>query len=197
MDSPYLAMLILFGGNFNIRGWAFAWGQILSIAQNTALFSLLGTTYGGNGQTTFALPDLRGRAALGWGNAPGLGNFDLGQMSGTPTVTLTINNMPAHNHTASGTGLTVAQSASTAAGTTNTPGNTLVPAVLPTIGGGPSGTVIKGYAPQDNTTTLAASNVGGNLTTNLTGGSQPFSIQNPYLALNYLIALNGIFPSRN
>lgn len=197
MDSPFLAMVILFGGNFNIRGWAFCWGQIVSIAQNTALFSLLGTTYGGNGQTTFALPDLRGRAALGWGNAPGLGNYDLGQVAGTPTITLTINNLPSHNHTASGNGLTVAQSASTAAGTTNTPGNTLVPAVLPTIGGGPSGTTIKGYAAQDNTTTLAASNVGGTLTTNLTGGTQPFSVQNPYLALSYLVALNGIFPSRN
>jgi microcystin-dependent protein len=197
MDSPYLAMIILFGGNFNIRGWAFCQAQILSIAQNTALFSLLGTTYGGNGQTTFALPDLRGRAALGTGNAPGLGNFDLGQMSGTSSITLTINNMPAHNHTASGNGLTVAQSASTAAATTNTPGNTLVPAVLPTIGGGPSATTIKGYAAQDNTTTLASSNVGGTLTTNVAGGTQPFSIQNPYLALSYLIALNGIFPSRN
>src|SRR5690349_1980525 len=129
--DPFLAMVILFGGNFPIRGWSLCQGQILSIAQNTALFSLLGTTYGGNGQTTFALPDLRGRVARGWGQGPGLSNIDLGQVSGTETITLTINNMPSHNHTANGTGLTVSQSASTAAGTTNTPGNTLVPAVLP------------------------------------------------------------------
>ena len=197
MDTPFLAMVILFGGNFPIRGWSLCWGQILSIAQNTALFSLLGTTYGGNGQTTFALPDLRGRVPRGMGQGPGLSNIDLGQVAGTESITLIVNNIPAHNHTASGAGLTVAQSASTAAGTSHSPGNTLVPAVLPTIGGGPSGTAIKGYAVQDNTTTLATSNVGGTLTTNLTGGSQPFTIMNPYLGMNYQIALNGIFPSRN
>lgn len=193
-----MAAIILFSGNFAPRSWAFCWGQILSIAQNTALFSLLGTTFGGNGQTTFALPDLRGRMPLGTGQGPGLPNINLGEMAGTPTTTLIINNMPAHNHTASGNGLTVAQSASTAAATSNTPGNTLVPAVLPTIGGGPSATTIKGYAPQDNTTTLAASGtVSGTLTTNLTGGSQPFSIMNPYLGMNFIIATQGIFPSRN
>jgi microcystin-dependent protein len=197
MDTPLLACIILFGGNFAPRSWALCWGQILSIAQNTALFSLLGTTYGGNGQTTFALPDLRGRVPRGTGQGPGLPNVDLGQLAGTESITITINNMPMHNHTASGNGLTVAQSASTAASTTNIPGNGLVPAMLPTIGGGPSATTIKGYAAQDNTTTLAASNVGGTLTTNVAGGSQPFSIMNPYLGLNYIVATQGIFPSRN
>ncbi|HEY1201076.1 MAG TPA: tail fiber protein, partial [Niastella sp.] len=186
----------LFSGNFAPRSWALCWGQILSIAQNTALFSLLGTTFGGNGQTTFALPDLRGRMPLGTGQGPGLPNINLGEIAGTTSTTLLINNMPAHNHTATPS-LTYAQSASTAAATSNTPGNTLVPAVLPTIGGGPSATTIKGYAAQDNTTTLASTGISGTIAIGLTGGTQPFSIMNPYLGMNFIIATQGIFPSRN
>ena len=195
--EPYLASLLLFAGNFAIRGYAFCWNQIISIAQNSALFSLVGTTYGGNGQTTFALPDLRGRAPIGTGNAPGLGNYDLGQMAGATSTTLTINNMPSHAHIVSGTGLTSIPSASTAAGTTNTPGATLVPAVPPSIGSGPGATQIKAYAVADNTTTLAPGTVGGSTTTSPAGGTQPFSIQNPYTAMSWLIATEGIFPSRN
>ena len=197
MTEPFLAMLMLFAGNFEVRGWANCWGQILSIAQNTALFSLLGTTYGGNGQTTFALPDLRGRAPIGWGQGPGLSNYDLGQVTGTESTTLLITNMPAHNHTAAVTGLTVSAPASTGAGTTNIPGPTMVPAMLPTIGSGPGATPIKGYKVQDSTTTLAPGTVGGTINIGIAGGSQPFSILNPSLALTYLIALEGIFPSRN
>ncbi|MBV9786660.1 MAG: tail fiber protein, partial [Chloroflexi bacterium] len=96
----YIAEIRLFAGNFAPRGWAFCNGQILSIAQNTALFSLLGTTFGGNGQTTFALPDLRGRVAVSPGQGPGLPAVNLGQMAGEPTHTLIITEMPAHNHTA-------------------------------------------------------------------------------------------------
>ena len=92
----------MFAGTFAPRTWAFCQNQILSIAQNTALFSILGTTYGGNGQTTFALPDFRGRVAVGTGTGPGLSNIQLGQMAGTPTVTPTTNNMPAHNHAVAG-----------------------------------------------------------------------------------------------
>jgi microcystin-dependent protein len=195
--EPFIALITMFGGNFAPRGWSFCQGQILSIAQNTALFSLLGTTFGGNGQTTFQLPDLRGRVPLGTGQGPGLPLYNLGEMSGTPTTTLLITNMPAHNHIATAANLTVAQSASTAAATTNIPGNTLVPAVLPTIGGGPSATTIKGYAPQDNSTTLASSQVTGTVNVGIAGGSQPFSIMQPYLGMNYIIAVEGIFPSRN
>src|SRR5689334_16023673 len=146
MDQPFLAQLILFAGNFAIRGWAFAWGQLLSIAQNTAVFSLLGTTYAGGGVSTFALPDLRARTPIGAGQGPGLSNYNLGQVGGTESITLTINNMPAHTHTANVNSLTVAPSASTAPATTNTPGSTVVPATLPTFGSGPSATTIKGYA---------------------------------------------------
>ncbi|WP_207510397.1 phage tail protein [Longitalea luteola] len=197
MDQPFLASIILFGGNFAPRSWAFCMGQILSIAQNTALFSLLGTTFGGNGQTTFALPDLRGRTPIGTGQGPGLPNYNLGEMAGSPLTTLLNVNMPAHNHSVSGTGLTVAQSASTAAATTNTPGSNLVPAKLPTIGAGPTATNVNGYALQDNTATLAASQVSGTTTTSISGSSQPFSIMQPYLGMNYIIAIEGIYPSRN
>jgi len=198
MDQPYLAQILLFAGNFAIRGWQLCWGQLIAISQNSALFSLVGTTYGGNGTTTFQLPDLRGRVPVGFGQAGGgLGNFDLGQVGGTPTVTLTLLNLPSHTHTATLTGLTVAQSASTAAATTNIPGNTLVPAKLPTIGGGPNASTINGYAPQDNTTTLAPSSASGSITINPTGNNQAFSTQDPYLAMNYQIAMQGIFPSRN
>ena len=100
MSEPFLAEIIMFAGNFAPRGWAFCQGQILSIAQNTALFSLLGTTYGGNGQTTFALPDLRGRVPVGTGQGPGLPNVNLGDPAGEPTHTLIITEMPAHNHVA-------------------------------------------------------------------------------------------------
>ena len=196
--EPYLASLLLFAGNFAIRGYAFCMNQIISIAQNTALFSLVGTTYGGNGQTTFALPDLRGRAPIGTGQGAGLPNYDLGQLGGTISTTLIITNMPSHAHIVSGTGLTSIPSASTAAATSNVPGATLVPAaLLPTIGSGPNATSIKGYAVADNTTTLAPGTVGGSTTTGPAGGNQPFSIQNPYLAMSWLIATEGIFPSRN
>ncbi|MBO9731577.1 MAG: phage tail protein [Chitinophaga sp.] len=194
--EPYLAMIIAFGGNFTINGWAMCWGQIMSIAQNSALFALLGTIYGGDGVQTFALPDLRGRAPIGWGQAPGLSNYEIGQKAGTENTTLLITNMPAHTHVADISKLTSTPSASTAAGTTTTPGSTLVPAMLPTIGSGPSGNPINGYAAQDGTATLSPNQVGGSITIGPTGGTQPFSIQNPYLAITYLIALNGIFPSR-
>src|SRR5687768_7076897 len=98
MSEPFIGQIILFGGNFAIRGYALCNGQLLSIAQNTALFSILGTTYGGNGQTTFALPDLRGRAPLHWGQGPGLPNVSLGEVGGSTTQTLTVNQMPAHSH---------------------------------------------------------------------------------------------------
>ncbi len=195
--EPYLAMIMAFGGNFQIRGWLFCNGQILSIAQNTALFSILGTTYGGNGQTTFALPDLRGRAPIGWGQGPGLPNYSIGEITGTTSTTLTILNMPMHNHPADLTQVTSIPSASTAPGTAAVPAANMVPARLPNQGTGPGALPITAYAAQDNTVTLAPGKVGGTLNIGIAGGSQPFSIQNPILAISYLIATEGIFPSRN
>jgi len=170
MSQPFLGEIFIVPYNFAPRGYAFCQGQILSIAQNTALFSLLGTTFGGNGQTTFALPDLRGRMPLGVGQGPGLSNIDLGQVGGTESVTLTQNQLPTHSHGAAST---------QAAGTSTRPSNQF-PA---------SGQAIYGAATDG--TTLNAGFIKNS------GGSQPTSIVQPFLGLNYIIALEGIFPSRN
>lgn len=173
MSEPFLGMIIVVPYNFAPRGWAFCNGQILAIAQNTALFSLLGTTYGGNGQTTFALPDLRGRFPNSSGQGPGLSPYSLGQVSGTENTTLTINQMPQHIHAF--TPLANSNDASSAK-----------PA-----GKFPALTPGNAYAPTQDGTTMGQQQVAP------AGGSQPFSIMPPYLTLNFCIALEGIFPSRN
>lgn len=185
--EPFIGLITMFGGNFAPRGWAFCQGQILSIAQNTALFSILGTTYGGNGQTTFALPDLRGRVPTGTGQGPGLLLVNQGEMAGSPTNTLLITNMPAHNHTATASGGTAA---STSVGTLQAPtaGSLLAQ----------SNQRDAQYIELENAGTAVL--LGGNQTNvniGITGGSQPFSITQPYLGLNFIIALEGIYPSRN
>ena len=175
-----IAEIRLFAGNFAPRNWAFCAGQIMSIAQNTALFSLLGTTYGGNGQTTFALPDLRGRVPVGTGQGPGLSNITLGEVSGTPTVTLLTTQIPAHNHPVTG---------SLNMGAKNGAGNSISP-----TGNYPAQGAANAYSTTQDAQ-MAALN--GSITTGPTGGSQPFSIMPPYLGMNYVICLFGIFPSRN
>jgi microcystin-dependent protein len=162
------------GFNFAPRGWAELNGQILSIAQNTALFSLLGTTYGGNGQTTFALPDMRGRALLLRGQGAGLSNRDLGETGGIEANTLTVPQMPPHDHT-------VAPAAS----------NNDATAVSP-VGKAPATkarTTL--YADATLNTTMAPT------TTSVAGAGQPVQNMQPYLTVNCFIALEGIFPSRN
>ena len=174
-----------FAGNFAPRNWAFCAGQLLAISQNTALFSILGTTYGGNGQTTFALPDTRGRVMVGTGQGPGLSNVVLGEVSGTETVTLTTNNMPAHNHTAQ-------LKAATAKGTTQVPvaGAALGKAV------DSAGTAVPFiYAPAGSAPAVVLD--AASVTTGIAGGGQPLSIMQPYLGMNNIICLFGIFPSRN
>jgi microcystin-dependent protein len=175
MSSPYLSEIKMWGLNFAPRGWARCNGALLSIAQNTALFSLLGTTYGGNGQTTFALPDMRSRVAVGEGQGPGLGNYTLGQQAGTESVTLTTGNLPAHAHSHS-------QPAVSAAGSSAAPGTG---ARLAASRG------ILAYSTAAADTSLAPSNTG------IAGSSLPVSIVQPYLVLNFCIATQGIFPSRN
>lgn len=176
----YIAQIILFAGTFAPRGWAFCQGQILSISQNTALFSLLGTTYGGNGQTTFALPDLRGRAPIGTGQGPGLSSISLGQMAGTENVTLLITQLPAHTHT-----VTVNPRAVTEAGDTSNPTNAYL---------ANSGALDKEFRAAGTFVNMGAT---ATATSGAAGGSQPFGIRNPYLGMNYIICLEGIFPSRN
>lgn len=205
--EPMLASMCVFAGNFAPRGFALAQGQLLPINQNTALFSLLGTTYGGNGQTTFALPDTRGRALVGAGQGPGLSSMFLGQMGGQETVTLTLGNLPQHNHSASTNVqlLNMDSSASTAvlkglAATSNS--NT------------PTGKVLANSPGRDNIYSDGAPNVELNpesielninldmlfdstTTVGFAGGSQPFSVRDPYLAINWIIALQGIYPPRD
>jgi microcystin-dependent protein len=163
-------------------------GQIIGIAQNTALFSILGTTYGGNGQTTFALPDLRGRAPVGWGQGPGLSNYVLGETTGTESTSILITNMPAHNHVATST---LSLNASDAAATVATPvaGNAL----------GAGKDVNTDPVSMYTTSTPNIPLAGGTVTTTvgIAGGSQPISILQPLLAVTYIICYEGVFPSRN
>jgi microcystin-dependent protein len=171
--DPFLGEIALVPYNFPPKGWAFCQGQILSISQNTALFALLGTTFGGNGTTTFALPDLRGRSPISSGQGPGLNNFVLGQIGGVETVTLSSTEIPAHSH---------ALNASSSNGTSDTPTNG-VPAK--NASGVPS------FAAGPGNATMAATAIGS------VGGGQPHENRVPYLTLNYIIALVGIFPTQN
>lgn len=180
--EPFIGEIKILGFNFAPMGYATCSGQILSIAQNTALFSLLGTMYGGNGQTTFALPDLRGRMPIGQGQGPGLPVYTMGEVAGTTNVTLLSNNMPIHNHGATGINVRIpVTSASEDSSATN---NYIGNAVNDTFGPAASPTASLGSPVVSGATAMA-------------GGSQPFSILNPYLTINYSIALQGIFPSRN
>ena len=171
--TPFIGEIIMFGGNFAPRGWAFCDGQLLPISQYTALFSILGTTYGGDGRTTFALPDLRGRFAMHPGNGPGLSSRRLGQKGGQENVTLTVNNMPSHSHSL------VADNKNAKA---STPGsNYLAISQNDDI-----------YRDDlDTPVNMATGSVAN------TGGSQSFSVENPFLCVNFIIALEGVFPSRS
>lgn len=182
--EPYLANITVFGGNFAPRGWMFCQGQLLAIAEYDALFALIGTTYGGDGQTTFALPDLRSRVAIHMGQGPNLSNYFLGQTGGTENVTLLSSQMPAHTHTL--VSISGNPGANTGAATTNSPAN----AVAAVATGGSNN-----YSTSDTSVALNTSSI--NTTTPIAGSGTPISIISPYLAMNYIIAVEGIFPSRN
>jgi microcystin-dependent protein len=167
----------LFAGTFGPRNWALCNGQLLSIAQNTALFSILGTTYGGNGQTTFALPDFRGRVGVGAGTGPGLPAVVLGQASGEAAHTLTLTELPSHNHTAT------MPAASTS--TTAIPASSLA-----------TGPASQGAATWKNFGTPVG-NSAAPPSIGIAGSSQPHNNMQPYLGMNYVICMFGIFPSRN
>jgi len=173
--TPFLGQIQPFGFNFPPRSWTHCNGQLLPIAQNTALFSLLGTTFGGDGRTTFGLPDLRGRSMVHVGTGPGLSPITWGQRGGNEITTLTVSNMPSHTHT----GNVVAEGA--VAGGSN-PTNNM-------FGASPN-YVAPGAAANKNMSTQS-------LHLNNTGGGQAFSNRSPYLGIYVSIALQGIFPSRN
>jgi len=183
----------MFAGNFAPRAWAFCNGQLLSIAQNTALFSILGTTYGGNGQTTFALPNFNGRTAVGTGAGQGLTNITLGEVSGVENTTLTIANLPAHTHpaTATITG-TVNPKALADAGQGDDPAN-----AFPAIASGSNKLYTSSTQAPDAAMGASPITATAQVTVGITGSSQPVNTRNPYLGMNYIICLEGIFPSRN
>ena len=173
MADPFVAEIRIFPFNFAPRGWAFCNGQLLPLSQNTALFSLLGTTYGGNGQSTFALPNLQGSAPMHPGLGPGLSLHDLGETGGSQTVSLLESEMPSHSHTLNASSTTGTKSLPSANSLARTSGATpyLPPAGAPLVA--------------MSATSLAVA-----------GGSQPHNNMMPYLTLNFNIALQGVFPPR-
>ncbi len=171
MSEPFVGEIRMFAGNFAPRGWAFCDGQLLAVSQNDALFSLYGTIYGGDGRTTFGLPDLRGRIPLHQGTGPGLSPRRLGSKGGEEQVTLTTNQLASHSHD---------WNANTA------PQNASAPQGRVTA----DATPIRLYEPQDQNTDLAAATIAN------TGGSQPHNNLMPTLCVNFIVALFGIYPSR-
>jgi microcystin-dependent protein len=182
MDQAYLASITCFAGNFAPRNWQFCNGQLLSISQNTALFSLLGTTYGGNGQTTFALPNLQGHVPIGVGPGPGLSPVSLGEQAGSASVTLTINNLPAHAHNGN---MAVSLLCDSNPGSESAP-DSLYPAAVP-----------QGFATAANSGVTMKAPTYSNVTIGIAGSSLPIPVMPPYLCVNYIICMQGVFPSRN
>ena len=175
MSEPFLGELRLFGFSFNPSGWAKCDGQLLQVSQNTALFSLLGTQYGGNGENTFGLPDLRGRANIHQGTGPGLPNYTIGSRAGNFQTTLIVNNLPAHDHPAN------LKAAAADADQVIPLATALATAREDT------------YSATAPTVNMAADSV----SVGTTGGGTSFTNMQPYLVLNWCIALQGIFPSEN
>jgi microcystin-dependent protein len=176
MSSPFLGEIRPWACNFAPRGWAMCQGQLLSISQNTALFALIGTFYGGNGTTNFALPDLRGRVPMKFGTDPSGNIYNIGEVAGEENITLLSTQMPIHTHTLSGTSVNTNRSkpADGCALGTSTGGNAY-------------------YAASNSSLTP----INPGTVSTYTGGNQPHSNVQPYQAINWCIAMNGIFPSRN
>lgn len=174
--EPLLGQMMLFGGNFCPRGWADASGTLIAISQNSALFSLLGTMYGGNGTTTFGLPDLRGRAPISVGTGPGLPSYSQGEVGGSPEFTLTVNTMPSHTHIGT-------MRASNLPGDTANPNNNS----LATTAGE---NIYHTGAPAVNMDV-------GTVVVSNSGGSLPVNKLSPYLTMRWCVAMQGVFPSRN
>lgn len=172
MSEPFVGEVRMFAGNFAPRGWAFCDGQLLAVSQNDALFSLLGTIYGGDGRTTFGLPDLRGRLPIHAGSGPGLSPRQLGSRGGAEQVTLTTNQMPSHSHQFS---------ANSANATDNTPSSTATTA---------KGVGFDPYIAENGTTPMNSANISA------VGGSRSHTNLMPFLCVHFIMALVGIYPSR-
>jgi len=171
MAEPFIGEIRIFAGNFAPRNWAFCDGDLLPISQNTALYAILGTKFGGDGRTSFRLPDLKGRAPMHFGTGPGLTPRAIGQFSGSETQTLSFSQMPAHNHSLVGT---------TEEATETTPSNTLLPGADFVVYGGNS-----------NLVNMDSRALG------VMGGGQAHNNVQPVLAMNFIIAKIGLFPSRS
>lgn len=169
--DPFVAEIKIFAGNFAPTGWATCDGQLLPISQNTALFSLLGTTYGGDGKSTFALPDLSGRVPMHPGQGPGLSLHDLGEMGGSETVTLLQSEMPMHNH--------LVMAANQPGDINNPTGNAIARSTEGSV-----------YGTTGNQTMMAQNAI------NPTGSNMPHNNMQPYLALTFIIAMQGVYPPR-
>lgn len=179
MSSPYVGEIRLFAGNFPPNGWMFCSGQLLPISENDVLFTLIGTTYGGDGQSTFALPNLQSRIPIHMGTGNGLSTYVIGETGGAEQVTLSVNQIPSHTHPALAT---------TAQGNTNIPAANAILASM-----GPAGIAqVPCYLPFPNANQIVL-NAG---TVGPVGGSQPHENLQPYLCINYIISLFGIFPSQ-
>ncbi len=171
MPDPFLGEIRMFAGNFAPRDWALCAGQLLPIAQNTALFSILGTTYGGDGRTTFGVPDLRGRVPVGEGQGPGLADVRLGERGGSEDVTLAANQMPSHTHPLKGS---------------SAMGN-----AADATGG------VSAVNSEQSYSTTAPDIQFNSLAVGAAGGTTPVDLHQPYLSINFIIALQGVFPPRN
>lgn len=183
MSDPYLGEIRIFAGNYAPQGWFPCDGRLLPISQYSALFSLLGTMYGGDGVTTFALPDLRGRVVMSFGQAPGRSTYSQGETGGAENVTILSTQMPTHTHAATATVKVNASAANR--GAVNTPA------------GAVPGPINSAYLPApDGTTTMNANMVNVTVANAPAGGSQPLPTLPPFLVINYIIAYNGIYPPR-
>ena len=173
MSEPFVGEIRMFAGNFAPRGWAFCDGQLLAVSQNDALFSLFGTIYGGDGRTTFGLPDMRGRLPIHAGSGPGLSPRRVGSRGGAEEVTLTVNQLPSHGHTFNGV---------------DTPASETGPSVNETLA---QSVGYDAYVPAGSPENMASQNVAS------VGGSRSHQNEMPYLCVNFIVALFGIYPSRH
>lgn len=187
----YLSEVRMFGGTFAPRGWMFCQGQLLAISQYDALFALLGTTYGGDGQSTFALPDLQSRVPVGTGQGLGLSSYTLGQEGGMESVTLITASMPTHNHASTSNIAATFQAKVNDSATGNV--STAEGTYLSLAASNMYGTAADEAMAADS----ASATIGGSITLSASGGSQPHDNIPPVLCLNYIICVEGIFPARN